>query len=114
MGEYQNRAVALVAASVGENFAFDQEQRSQACLVAAIELFYVLGGSAEGLATAAATAATRPTPATDTAIGELMKEIAAIGAMKDLDIMQAAYNTLDRQMRAIKAGRASRRLYDRF
>ncbi|CDN52804.1 Hypothetical protein RG1141_CH04430 [Neorhizobium galegae bv. officinalis bv. officinalis str. HAMBI 1141] len=114
MGEYQNRAVALVTASAGENFSFDREQRSQACLVAAIELFYVLGGSAEGLATAAATAAARPAPAIDTAIGELMKEIAAIGAMKDLDIMQAAYNTLDRQMRAIKVDRARRSLYDRF
>jgi hypothetical protein len=104
MGEYQNKAVALVAASLGENFTFDQKQRNEAYLVAAINLFYALGGSAEGLTAAAAVAAAKPAPATDTAIGELMKELAAVGTMKDLDIMQAAYNTLDKQLQAIKAG----------
>lgn len=103
MGEYQNKAVALMTARLGARSTFDPRERNQACLASAIRLFYALGGSAEELAATADMARSKPVPAADIAIGDVMEELAAIGTLKDLDIMQAAYNTLDRQKRSIKA-----------
>ena len=104
MGEYQNRAVALLTARLGTESITDLKGRNEAYLAAAIDLFHALGGSAEELAAVAEAARERPAPAVDMAIGELMEELAAIGTLNDFDIMQAAYNTLDRQRRSIEAG----------
>jgi len=102
MGEYQNKAVALMAACLGEQSATDPKERAEALLTACIGLFYALGGSVEELAKTAKVASTKPAGPVDTAIGDLMKEVAAIGSIHDLDIMQAAYNTLDQQTLSLK------------
>ena len=103
MSEYQNKAVALMTAHLGTETAFDPQERNKAYLAAAINLFHALGGSAEELAAAAEAASDKPVPTADVAIGELMKELAAIGTLKDFDIMQAAYNTLDRERQSLGA-----------
>ena len=102
MSEYQNRAVALMTARLGAKSASDPKERNEAYLAAAIELFFALGGSKEDLVTAANSSAAKPAPPVDAAIGELMKELAAIGPIHDLDIMQAAHNTLDLEMQSIR------------
>jgi len=102
MGEYQNKAVTLMTACLGEQSATDPKERGEAFLTASIGLFYALGLSVEDLAKTAKAATAKPTPPVDVAIGDLMKEMAAIGTMHDLDIMQAAYNTLDQQMQSLK------------
>lgn len=103
MGEYQNKAVTLMTACHGETFLTDPRKRSEAYLAAAIDLFQALGGTAEELAAAVEAAGERPAPAVDAAIGDLMKELAAIGSLHDLDIMQAAYNTLDERLKTIRS-----------
>lgn len=39
----------------------------------------------------------------DVIIGDLMNELAAISHMHDMDLMQAAHNTLDIRLREIRA-----------
>lgn len=102
MSEYQNKAVALMTARLGTEAASDITARNRAFLAAAISLFHALGGSDEELAAAAQTAGDA-VPAVDVAIGDVMRELAAIGTLSDLDIMQAAYNTLDRQAEEMNA-----------
>ncbi|QRY71088.1 hypothetical protein JVX98_31700 (plasmid) [Ensifer sp. PDNC004] len=38
----------------------------------------------------------------DLSIGDLMKELAVIGHLLDIDVMQAGHNTLDRRMKEIR------------
>ncbi len=102
MGEYQNKAVTLMTACLGEQSATDPKERAEALLTASISLFYALGFSVEDLARTAKAASAKPPGSVDAAIGDLMKEVAAIGTINDLDIMQAAYNTLDQQTLSLK------------
>jgi|UPI00068FA6C3 hypothetical protein len=95
MSEYQNRAVELLIATIGEATVLDRVDRRIRFLQQAIELFHAMGGSAEEASTVVSVAISKPAPAVSTKLGDLMGELAGIGYAHDIDMIQAAYNTLD-------------------
>ncbi len=94
MSEFQNKAVRLMAAC-GEGSLSDLAERQTKLLLSALELYRALGGSFEQIEAVIMQDETEIPRRVDLVIGDLMKELAAIGYIYDLDIMQAAHNTLD-------------------
>lgn len=86
-------------AAFGEDSLSDLEERQRILLLTSLELYRALGGSFDQLE-ALIMGDEQETPRrVDLVIGDLMGELAAIGHLYDLDIMQAAHNTLDRRLR---------------
>lgn len=96
MSEFQNKAVRLMAACDGEASVTDPGLRQRNLLLSALELYRALGGSFEQPEAAKDQGEMSTPRRVDLVIGDLMKELAAISHMYDMDIMQAAHNTLDR------------------
>lgn len=93
MSEIQNRAVRMLQQN-------SLDMTTASCrfqmLKAALELYRSTGGSeqaARDLCTGAFRGASRDVA---TGIGEVMISLAAVSHLSDLDMMQAAYNELDR------------------
>ncbi|OAE49741.1 hypothetical protein [Agrobacterium tumefaciens] len=95
MGQYQNRVVELMRDSVGESILNNKIERREAFLRKALALYHVMGGDAQGMHAAVADVVNLQKPSVDVAIGDVMHELAAIGHVADLDIIQAGYNKLD-------------------
>lgn len=95
MGEFQNKAVDLMRNRVGETLLNDRMARREEFLRKALALYHVMGGTVEGARAAAAEVAPLPSPSVDVAVGDVMHELASIGHVADLDIIQAGYNKLD-------------------
>lgn len=100
MGEFQNKAVRLTAACDGTIAASDIEERRKRFLGAALELNEALGATV--IAGNSLPVGQNTIRSTDLIIGDLMKELAVIGHLLDIDVMQAGHNTLDRRMREIR------------
>jgi hypothetical protein len=99
MSEFQNKAVRLMEAGAGEASVSDVAERQRNLLASALELYRALGGSFELLEASIIQGETDTPRRVDLIIGDLMHELAAISHMHDMDIMQAAYNTLDMRLR---------------
>jgi hypothetical protein len=95
MSEYQNRAVELLIATIGEETILDSADRRIRFLRQAIELFQAMGGSAQEASAVVSAAMSTPAPVVSAKLGDLMSELAGIGYAHDIDMIQAAYNTLD-------------------
>ncbi|MDH7808201.1 MULTISPECIES: hypothetical protein [unclassified Rhizobium] len=95
MGEYQNKAVDLMRNRVGDSILNNKIERREAFLRKAMALYHVMGGAAEGMRAAVEDVVHLPKPSVDVAVGDVMHELAAIGHVADLDIIQAGYNKLD-------------------
>jgi hypothetical protein len=95
MSEYQNRAVELLIETIGKATVLNRVDRRIRFLRQAIELFHAIGGSALEADALLSTAMTGPAPVVSTKLGDLMAELAGIGYSHDIDMIQAAYNTLD-------------------
>ncbi len=95
MSEFQNRAVRLMVASVGDASPSDISVRRTNVLTTALELYVALGGSHEQLETAIAKKESDAPRRIDLVIGDLMMEMATISHIHDIDVMQAAHNALD-------------------
>lgn len=95
MSAFQNKAVRLLAARAGEASARDLVERQRNFLAAALELYRALGGSFEQLEAVIIEDATGAPRRVDLVIGDLMNELAVISHVHDMDMMQAAHNTLD-------------------
>ena len=98
MSEFQNKAVRLMAGR-GEDSLNDFAERQRNLLLSALELYRALGGSFDQLEAVIMRDEPEIARRVDLVIGDLMNELAAIGYLYDLDIMQAAHNTLDRRHR---------------
>ncbi|MEI3854688.1 MULTISPECIES: hypothetical protein [unclassified Ensifer] len=99
MSEFQNRAVRLMVASVGDASTSDISVRRTNVLTTALELYVALGGSHEQLETAIAKKESDAPRRIDLVIGDLMMEMATISHIHDIDVMQAAHNALDSGVR---------------
>ncbi|WP_065373066.1 hypothetical protein [Ensifer adhaerens] len=99
MSEFQNRAVRLMVASVGDASTSDISVRRTNVLTTALELYVALGGSHEQLETAIAKKESDAPSRIDLVIGDLMMEMATISHIHDIDVMQAAHNALDSGVR---------------
>ncbi|EHJ97084.1 hypothetical protein [Agrobacterium tumefaciens] len=95
MGEYQNKAVDLMRNRVGDSILNNKIERREAFLRKALALYHVMGGEADGMRAAVEHVVHLPKPSVDVAVGDVMHELAAIGHVADLDIIQAGYNKLD-------------------
>ncbi len=95
MGEYQNKAVDLMRNRVGDSILNNKIERREAFLRKALALYHVMGGAADGMRAAVEDVVHLPKPSVDVAVGDVMHELAAIGHVADLDIIQAGYNKLD-------------------
>ncbi|MGV1787096.1 MULTISPECIES: hypothetical protein [Agrobacterium] len=95
MGEYQNKAVDLIRNRVGDSILNNKIERREAFLRKALALYHVMGGEADGMRAAVEDVVHLPKPSVDVAVGDVMHELAAIGHVADLDIIQAGYNKLD-------------------
>lgn len=80
---------------VGESILNNKIERRDAFLRKALALYHVMGGDAQGMHSAVEDAAGLAKPSVDVAIGDVMHELAALGHVADLDIIQAGYNKLD-------------------
>ncbi|WP_025595025.1 hypothetical protein [Agrobacterium tumefaciens] len=95
MGEYQNKAVDLMRNRVGDSILNNKIERREVFLRKALALYHVMGGAADGMRAAVEDVVHLPKPSVDVAVGDVMHELAAIGHVADLDIIQAGYNKLD-------------------
>lgn len=95
MSVFQNKAVRLMIASTGEASIGDLDERRKNLLMTAMELYLAMGGSFEQLEACVMQDETPKPRRVDVVIGEMMKELAAISHVHDMDMMQAAHNTLD-------------------
>lgn len=95
MGEYQNKAVELMRTLVGEKMLNNKVERREEFLRKALTLYHVMGGTVEDLQAAAKDMGIKPALSIDVAVGDVMHNLAAIGHVADLDIIQAGYNKLD-------------------
>lgn len=95
MGEYQNKSVDLMRNRVGDSILNNKIERREAFLRKALALYHVMGGEADGMRAAVEDVVHLPKPSVDVAVGDVMHELAAIGHVADLDIIQAGYNKLD-------------------
>ncbi len=95
MGEHQNKAVDLMRNRVGDSILNNKIERREAFLRKALALYHVMGGAADGMRAAVEDVVHLPKPSVDVAVGDVMHELAAIGHVADLDIIQAGYNKLD-------------------
>ncbi|MGN7737754.1 hypothetical protein [Ensifer sp. 22564] len=100
MSEFQNKAVRLTAACDGTAAAGDIVERRKKFLGAALELNQAL--EAAVIAGKSLPVGENTIRSPDLIIGDLMKELAVIGHLLDIDVMQAGHNTLDRRMREIR------------
>ena len=100
MSEFQNKAVRLTAACDGRAAAGDIVERRKKFLGAALELNQAL--EAAVIAGTSLPVGENTIRSPDLIIGDLMKELAVIGHLLDIDVMQAGHNTLDHRMREIR------------
>jgi hypothetical protein len=97
VSEYQNNAVNLAIRLRGESEALDRDKLRHEFLDAASRLYQALGRSHPGMdGLFDAVRIDRPDDIAD-CIAEVMRALAAISHCNDLDMMQAAYNLLDRE-----------------
>jgi hypothetical protein len=96
MSEYQNRAIELMHMQEGIDSLSDLDDRREAFMRAAIQLYQAMGGDPDELAAGLEDAYSQPPPGIDVAIGDVLYTLAGVGHGADLDIIQAAYNKLDR------------------
>jgi hypothetical protein len=99
MSLFQNKAVRLMVACSGEASLLDLAERQRNLLRVSLELYRALGGSFEEIERTLLQDVSADPRRVDRIVGDLMKELAAIGHIHDMDIMQAAHNTLDNDLR---------------
>lgn len=81
--------------TIGETKVLDRVDRRVRFLRQAIELFQAMGGSSQEANAVIAAGMSGPVPAVSSKLGDLMSELAGVGYSYDIDMIQAAYNTLD-------------------
>lgn len=99
MSEFQNKAIRVMSVCEGEASVGDVAERQRRLLLFALELYRSLGGSFEQIEDQIMQDESDPPRGVDLVIGDLMRELAAISHLHDIDVMQAAHNALDRRLR---------------
>jgi len=103
MSEYQNKAITLLNAEVGEHSVMDKDKRRNHFIQEALELFRTMGGSAETARALTTAAYSKPASEVVVEIGDVMISLAGVGFVHDVDIVQAAYNRMDDGWKSIEA-----------
>ncbi|MBL0373868.1 hypothetical protein JJB09_17735 [Rhizobium sp. KVB221] len=116
MSEFQNRAVELLVAGPGAAVAMDTVERRTRFLENALELYRAMGGTLDEAGGLAKAIYSRPATDVVAEIGDVMIALAGISQINDVDMMQAAYNTLDAEWKNLELssdGSGDDKLYSR-
>jgi hypothetical protein len=101
MSEIQNRAIQMFHAQPDGTPITTEEFRQQ-MLQASLALYRALGGT-EAEAHELVKESVQRRPGTlDASVGDVMVALAGVSYLQDMDMMQAAYNTLRRRFRQIQ------------
>lgn len=95
MSEYQNKAVRLLASTVSNKSLMDLNDRRDAFLHRALELYFAAGGTEDAIKPMVERVYSKNKPRVDLAVGDVLYKLAGICHACDIDIMQAGYNKLD-------------------
>ncbi|MDR6902345.1 hypothetical protein [Rhizobium miluonense] len=95
MSEYQNKAVKLLASTVSDGSLMDLNDRRDAFLHRALELYFAAGGAEDAIQPMVEKVYSTSKPRVDIAVGDVLYKLAGIGHACDIDIIQAGYNKLD-------------------
>lgn len=101
VSEYQNNAVRLAVAQLGESQALDLARLRVHLLDASIALHRLLGGSMEDADHSIQRVYSEPRGEIADRVAEIMSALAGVSQANDIDMMQAAYNLVDRERAAL-------------
>lgn len=95
MSELQNRAVELLKLQPGSLPMTDAALRHH-LLTVCLSLYRAMGGSEPVAEDLVRESFSTPPADVATSVGDLMMAVAGLSHLQDIDMVQAAYNTLDR------------------
>lgn len=102
MSEIQNRAIQMFHAQP-DGTPITTEEFRERMLRASLALYHALGGT-EAMARELIDEIGQRRPETvDASVGDVMVALAGVSYLQDMDMMQAAYNTLRRRFRQMQA-----------
>lgn len=99
MSEIQNKAVALLVQNEGDLFSRPPYSRGMLFLERALELYFALGGDETTAANLVQQGGSIPSTRVEAAVANVMIEVAAVSYLNDIDMIQAAYNRLDAELK---------------
>ncbi|HEV7318114.1 MAG TPA: hypothetical protein VGO04_05810 [Ensifer sp.] len=100
MSEIQNKSVALVTQIEGALADVSPSDRAQSFLERSLDLYFALGGPPEAAAKLVTQARSRAQLRVESAVANVVIELAAASHLSDIDMIQAAYNRLDVELKA--------------
>jgi hypothetical protein len=98
MSEIQNKAVALAVQNEGDLASQSPSHRSTLFLEKALDLYFALGGDEGGALTLASEKRHAAPLRVDSAVANVMIEVAVASHLNDIDMVQATYNRLDAEL----------------
>lgn len=107
MSELQNKIVALIQLRRGLQSLVNAEERRRNFICHAIAIYQGMGGRLEDLPAIASTSPA-PNKRMDEEIGDTLFELAAIGHLWDVDVIQASYNRIDAEIAKVSSQRRKR------
>jgi hypothetical protein len=105
MSEIQNKSVALLTQIEGALAHLSAADRARSFLEKSLDLYLALGGSSEVAAEVLTQTRAGARMRVESAVANVMIELAAASHLSDIDMIQAAYNRLDAELKAPSAGK---------
>ncbi|WP_077964406.1 hypothetical protein [Ensifer adhaerens] len=99
MSEIQNKSVALVTQIEGALADASPSDRAQSFLERSLDLYFALGGSPDAAAKLVTQARSGLPLRVESAVANVVIELAAASHLSDIDMIQAAYNRLDVELK---------------
>ncbi len=99
MSEIQNKSVALVTQIEGALADASPSDRAQSFLERSLDLYFALGGSPDAAAELVTQARSGAPLRVESAVANVVIELAAASHLSDIDMIQAAYNRLDVELK---------------
>ncbi len=99
MSEIQNKAVLLLQQTEGELEGQSATNRSALFLKQALKLYFALGGDEAAAHVLVKMGNSAERMRVESAVADVMVELAAASYLNDIDMMQAAYNRLDVELK---------------
>ncbi|WP_104665209.1 hypothetical protein [Ensifer adhaerens] len=99
MSEIQNKSVALVTQIEGALADASPSDRAQSFLERSLDLYFALGGSPDAAVKLVTQARSGAPLRVESAVANVVIELAAASHLSDIDMIQAAYNRLDVELK---------------
>lgn len=99
MSEIQNKSVALVTQIEGALAHLSPADRAQSFLEKSLDLYFALGGSSDAAVEILTQTRAGSRLRVESAVANVVIELAAASHLSDIDMIQAAYNRLDVELK---------------